>query len=259
MPETVIAPSAGPSGSGSTPTGTGFVHVTGGVQDGASKLVDTADVNADQITNALLAEMATLTLKGNNTGGAGNPLDLTVANVLAMLGAPSVYARNNAFTYNTDSAERNVLSFSALANDLGTDKGFLIVAGGNVLSNSGVNTSTWRVKLGATTLWGDASAAYTNNATRRAWLLIAWLGNRGATNSQGAYGLGIVSTVTAASVAGLGDIAVGAAGVPYHSFVFRGTAAEDTTADKTLSLTHQFAVSNAADELVVDNALAILL
>ena len=39
------------------------------------------------ITNAELAQMPTLTIKGNNTGGTANVIDLTVAQVTAMLNA----------------------------------------------------------------------------------------------------------------------------------------------------------------------------
>jgi microcystin-dependent protein len=45
----------------------------------------TADIIADSVDNSLLAPMATLTIKGNNTGGSSNPLDLNVTQVTAML------------------------------------------------------------------------------------------------------------------------------------------------------------------------------
>jgi hypothetical protein len=58
---------------GAPPTGTGFRHVTGGVEDAASKLVDTADVNNDQITYAKLQNVsATDKLLGRATAGAGD-------------------------------------------------------------------------------------------------------------------------------------------------------------------------------------------
>jgi len=51
----VINNSANPSGSYTPPTGTGFPHITAGVQDSASKLVDTADINNLQVTSGKLA------------------------------------------------------------------------------------------------------------------------------------------------------------------------------------------------------------
>lgn len=55
----------------------------GDVTASSSGTVITVDANA--ITNSKLAQMATLTIKGNNTGGVSDPLDLTVAQVKTML------------------------------------------------------------------------------------------------------------------------------------------------------------------------------
>lgn len=64
---------AAPPAGGSPPTGTGFRHVTGGVEDVASKLVDTADINADQVTYAKIQNVsATDKILGRATAGAGD-------------------------------------------------------------------------------------------------------------------------------------------------------------------------------------------
>lgn len=63
----------GSSGSGTpatVPTGTGFRHVSAGVEDAAAKLVDTADVNNSQITYAKI-QNATSCVIGRSSEIAG--------------------------------------------------------------------------------------------------------------------------------------------------------------------------------------------
>jgi hypothetical protein len=85
---------------GFTPTGTGFTHETAGVQDAAAKLVDTADINANQVTNAKLGSMASQRIKGRTTVGIGDPEDLTPAQALAVLGTAAT-PTGTGFTHET--------------------------------------------------------------------------------------------------------------------------------------------------------------
>lgn len=63
---------------------TAFPALTGDVTTSAGSLATTIAANA--VTNAKAAQMATLTIKGNNTGSTANAADLTVAQTLTMLG-----------------------------------------------------------------------------------------------------------------------------------------------------------------------------
>lgn len=65
-------------GGGTTPTGTGFRHVTAGVEDGAAKLVDTADVNNSQITYAKIQNVTDARLLGRSAGSSGVVQEITV-------------------------------------------------------------------------------------------------------------------------------------------------------------------------------------
>lgn len=63
----------------------GINQLTGDVTAGPGVGSQAATIAANAVTNAKLAEMATLTIKGNNTGGTTEPLDLTAAEVTAIL------------------------------------------------------------------------------------------------------------------------------------------------------------------------------
>lgn len=70
------------AGAGAVPTGTGFRHITAGAEDAAAKLVDTADINADQVTYAKIQNVSvTDKVLGRATAGAGNieEIDCTAA------------------------------------------------------------------------------------------------------------------------------------------------------------------------------------
>ena len=56
---------------------------TAGIADNA---VTSAKIATDAVTNAKLADMNANTIKGNNTGGPANPVDLTVAQMQTLLG-----------------------------------------------------------------------------------------------------------------------------------------------------------------------------
>lgn len=76
-----------------TITGTDIASGTitsGNIQDGT---IATADLANDSVTNAKLANMPSLTIKGNDTGGAGDPLDLTAAQVAAILPLATTLAK----------------------------------------------------------------------------------------------------------------------------------------------------------------------
>ena len=77
----------------------------------AAGAVGTTAITNNSITNALLAQAAALTLKGNNTNATANELDLTVAQVQTMLGI-STLANITKFTSPTHTPVSVGLTFS---------------------------------------------------------------------------------------------------------------------------------------------------
>ena len=69
---------------GKQPTGNYITALTGDVA-ASGPGSSSATIQANVVSNSKLAQMATLTIKGNNTGGTANAADLTVAQVNAIL------------------------------------------------------------------------------------------------------------------------------------------------------------------------------
>lgn len=79
------------------PTGTGFTHITAGVQDGAAQLVADADVAfAAAIAFSKLATMADQTVLGNVSGGAAAPVALTQTDLRALLAYAAIAVSGSA-------------------------------------------------------------------------------------------------------------------------------------------------------------------
>lgn len=73
-----------------------FPALTGDVTTAAGALSST--IPADTVTNAKLANMPANTIKGNNTGSAADPVDLTATQVSAVLGLGTLAAQNGTFS-----------------------------------------------------------------------------------------------------------------------------------------------------------------
>jgi hypothetical protein len=100
-------------GGGSTPTGTGFRHITAGVEDAASKLVDTADINDAQVTLAKMADMATASVIYRKTAGTGVPEVQTLATLKTDLGLTGTNSGDQTITLTGDVTGSGTGSFAA--------------------------------------------------------------------------------------------------------------------------------------------------
>lgn len=172
-----------------------------------------------------------------------SPLPSHEGNVLARAG--------NATIFSNTSAEQTLFSYTVPAGLLRTDRALRFTCLWNYLNNTGANrTFTLRVKLGATTLYADATVAIATSATIRPVFLDIVLGNADATNDQALGGRIDIANV-AATTSGLGDLAT--ASTPR---LFGGSAAEDSTADLVFAVTLQ--ASNASNSHTATRRLATL-
>ena len=130
--------------------------------------------------------------------------------------------------------ETSIYSFSLPANTLATGRAVRLWIHGDALFNVvAVSSFTLKVKLGATTLYDDATVALANSATRcPVWFNFVVAAN-GAASLQTLGGRAAIGSRTGTTT-GLGDLAtdeVNAAAEVY------GTSAEDGTTALTLNVT----------------------
>lgn len=122
-----------------------------------------------------------------------------------------------------------------------------VVCGGDYLINSGTPTITLAIDYGGTTMFADATAAFTADSDRGTWM-VDFILNASANAVQQLIGRAIVQTpgAKAAATTGQGDLAV----VTSVLGPFYGTAAVDSdAADRTLNVKWTMSVSNVANEI----------
>lgn len=121
---------------------------------------------------------------------------------------------------------------------------------GDFIQNSGAgNTSRIRIKLGATTVF-DKANSFSTHSGRRVLVGRILVSQRGSTSLQRVTGEVFLSQPLNAT-SGFGDYGAFAAS---HGGVISGDAAETLSAAKTLTVTHQWDVSNANSYLRIYKA-----
>lgn len=161
-------------GAGATPTALGTLGTTSQVLHGNAagapsfSQVATGDVSANAITNALLAQMATLTIKGNNTGGTANALDLTATQTLALLGIGSAISGSLGADVAMNVQNQYFDGPSIAQGSVGT----WIAFGGITIIDSGGGT-TYNIKLWDGTNVKDSRACNTDAAGREVTAFLA--------------------------------------------------------------------------------------
>lgn len=160
--------------------------------------------------------LTTPTINGGVIGSAMTgmvfPLDRSVATV----------------TVNNTAVETSVYSYSVLGNTLGTNKALRLTILGSYLNNSGASRDlVIRVKYGATTIATKAGIQTGAEATIYDYMLQIIVAANGTGSQKGVFSINGRALSNVITIAGY------------------GTASEDSTSDKTLSVTIQHGAADS--------------
>lgn len=178
--------------SGNAATVTTNANLTGPV----TSVGNATSVTNNAITNAMAAQMATKTIKGNNTGGTANALDLTIAQVAAM-GLEPALQTGTASQYFAGDKNLYNFAFSGLS---GTATVAQTTVATQAIGASNIDWSTGSVftkTLGANTTFtfsnktsGQTLVAVITNTVGNftvTWPAVSWVGGTPPVQTIGAH------------------------------------------------------------------------
>lgn len=259
---------------GSTPTGTGFRHVTSGAEDSAAKLVESADVDA-ALKDPVAATAGLRTLGTSGTSAcAGNDSRLSDARAPDINGLTAETAVDRYADYvpvydasatanrkvrvrdlaagalirstthydvgPSDATEQTIFTGTVPANCMGTDRMLRLAIRGTAKNQTGSGRLFQiRVNFGGSTLL-DFSINLASSATLTTFWVDVEIQNDAATNAQNVTAKATLPGGSAPATGTAGG-SVGAAGIR----TVEGTGTVDTTSDQTLAVTLQLPVSDA--------------
>lgn len=187
-------------------------------------------VKTNGVANAQLAQMATLTIKGNNTGGTANALDLTVSQVQTMLAVPtassplSLAAGGTGISAGSANAAFNALSPMTTLGDTiyGGASGAGTRLAGNITTAKQFLSQTGNGAVSAAPAWASLAASDILSGTLPE--------ARGGTN-QSTYATGDILYASGANT--LAKLAIGSTGTVLKS---NGTIPGWASASSTFSV-----------------------
>jgi len=186
---------------------------------------------------------------------------ITDLRVMRTQGPITIYKTTVAETTNTTAAAIEALNKANAGVTIPSGlflagKALRVRLGGNILLNSGTGTVRLAILYGGTTMFSDLSAASVADTDRRAFFLDFVITAQGNSDQAmcGHFQMTDPGTATTPPTTGMGD-AWGISAVGEGPTAICGAAAVDSdAADRKLSVQITFSVSNAAVELVVEQA-----